>query len=190
MTSELSVPDFDNSEEIHDMQAEQHDWEEEPKYVSFKSEHDVHAKIIVPYTKSSYNIGKGLDSNGVLRTGYIPTGFSEANTPDLTTANLQVDSIPKNLDERYIFAINTCLANLINMYKITGIDVRPSYEMMLLRRDLYNSMTKARKGKLLEYSFVKKSDISQTRTDNIRTQTQKKKTLKDKIFGSGEAEEY
>lgn len=187
MSDYIEDPDFDYVEEIRDKEPTQDDWEEEPKYQSFKTEFDAQARIIQPFTKIAYKIGKGIDpTSKKIRTGVIPSGFMEANTPDLTTANLQVDSLPKNYDERFNIACNNILASLINFSTLTGIDVTPSYNLVLLKRDLYNSMSKARKGILMNYTFVKQSNQMVTNKNIASTTIPKKKNLVDKVFGNGE----
>lgn len=124
MNDNTQDPDFDYNEEIKDRNPTQSDWEEEPKYISFKTEYDAQARVIQPFTKIAYKIGKGRDPiTRKIKTGVIPSGFMEANTSDLTTANLQIDSLPKNYDERFNIACNNILASLINFSGLTHIDV-------------------------------------------------------------------
>lgn len=190
MSEHIDDPDFGYDEELKDNNPAEEDWSRNPDYVTFKSEHDVHSRIINPYSRTAYKIGKGIDpATNKVRMGVIPSGFMEANTPDLTTANLKVDSLPKNYDERFNLMCNNTLASLKNFNELTGIDVAPSYNLVLAKRDLYNSMTKARHGKLMEYAFVHKSDQIVTRTDIAKTSVPKKAGLADKIFGSKVADE-
>ena len=178
-------PEWGREEEMNSVTPTGADWEAEQSHVTFKNEHDVHTVAIIPATKLSSKVGKGIDPiSKSIKTGFVPSGYAEANTADLTTANLKVDSLPKDFDERYIMACNNALVSLRNFSELNDIDVTPSYELVLAKRDLYNSMSKARGGKLLEFMFVHKSDQNVISTNLSRPVNPKKKTIPEKIFGS------
>jgi len=186
---DIEDPNFDDSEIMNSRQPTDADWSDESRYRNVRSEQDIHSMIIQPSTKTSYKIGKGFDQfTGKFKTGVVPSGYKEANSVDLVSANLQVDSLPKNYDERYNMACNIALAHLKAFGDLTGIDVSTAYNLVLEKRDLYNSMSKARGGKVLEYAFTNRSSMVSQGIDTIQEPKNKNKSWKDKVFGGSENE--
>lgn len=140
---------------------------------SLTNEYDVQSNFLQPHIKASETVGKGRDEDGYEKIGFIPTGMSELNTPDLQTAILD--------DQERVFinvgtALGTLLVHLKNTY---NIDTSSSYDWLRLRIGTFNSTTKSKKGHLLDALTTKKFEQNQNVTSSEFSQ--KKKVLADEL---------
>lgn len=165
------------TDDNNEYQPLENDWDSSPPPRTMKKEIDGQAMAIQPETRTSCEIGVGIDPDTkVEKTGVVPTGLPEGNTVDMATANL---------DERDIMlneSANSLLALLKNVQKVTGINVKSTYNLILEGRDLRNTMSKGKRGKLLSYIFVNKSESLINRGDQHFSQPKPKQdTVVDKV---------
>lgn len=164
---------------FNEYENEQGDWSETQPRPTMKKSTEVYNDLIKPHTNNSIRVMKGFDEQtGKKRTGYGFSGFDEANNADLTTSNLQDDI---NMGTDFINRCNMFLADLEQIQVLYGINMTPTYRLVLHMRSMYASTTKSIKGTLLKALTTERSESTVQRRDFPQQQEKKKGGL----FGMG-----
>lgn len=169
-----------SDEQNYDNQyANEKDFRVRPQLYNLTNEYDVQSMFLQPHIKTSETVGRGLDEDGFKRVGYVPTGFSEYNTADLQTGVLDTDTEKAYVNVASL--VEMVLYDIRTQYKV---DTSRSFEFIRGRVGTFMSITKSKKGKLLDAITTKRflqrsiqtSDLS-GRTNEIANNIQNQGNL-------------
>ncbi|MBP8689591.1 hypothetical protein KBH77_04555 [Patescibacteria group bacterium] len=127
------------------------DFRRKPQMYSFTNEYDVQSNFLPPKIKISEKVGYGKDDDGSYRVGYIPTGFPEYNTEDLQTGVLETET-----EIAFVNIASVVEMMLYDMHANYGINTKNSFEFIRGRIGTFMSITKSKKGKLLDALTTKR----------------------------------
>lgn len=175
----MSNIDDDAEKTFNQYDNEPGDWSENQPRPIMKKSTEVYNDLINPHTKNSIRLIKGIDPDtGYRKTGYGYSGFDEANNADLTTSNLQDDI---NMGTDFINRCNMFLADLEQIQVLYGIDMTPTFRLILQMRSMYASTTKSIKATLMKALTTERSESTVQRKTFPNQPEQKKGGL----FGLG-----
>jgi len=170
----MTVKDTDVNEAFDTYENEQGDWRDAQPRTELKKNTDVLNELIRPATRNSYRLIKGIDpETGQLRTGYGYSGFDEMISQDLTTSNL-IDDM--RMGTHFVNMCNIELTDLQAIQELYGIDVIPTFRLILQLRSSYTSTAKSVKGKLMEALTTERSESTVSRRLSP-TNSKKKKSF-------------
>jgi len=130
---------------------ERKDFRARPQLYNLTNEYDVQSLFLQPHIKTSETVGKGIDEDGDLRTGYKPTGFSEFNTTDIQTGVLETDT-----ERAYVNVASLVIMVLYDLKTQYKIDTTRSYEFIRGKVGTFMSASKSKNGKLLDAITTKR----------------------------------
>lgn len=150
------------------------DWRDTQPRTELKRNTDVYNEMIKPATHNSFRLIKGVDpETGQIRTGYGYSGFDEMITQDLTTSNL-IDDM--KMGTHFVNLCNLELTDLQTIQELYGIDVTPTFRLVLQMRSSYTSTAKSVKGFLVNTLTTDRSESTVSRKF-APAQGKKKKSL-------------